>query len=82
MYVSDFVQFIEQGKWRSRWLWGRFACSMNCTRCPRRQNEQLEGASFQNLALTESPQKVLRVTRIFLEKCCLCATLFLSLARK
>ena len=28
MYVSDFVQFIEQGKWRSRWLWGRCACSM------------------------------------------------------
>ena len=68
MYVSEFVQFIEQGKWRSRGLYGRLACSMNCTRCPRRQNEQLEGASFQNLALTESPQKVLRVTRIFFRK--------------
>ena len=27
-YKSFFVQTIEQGKWRSRGLWGRFACSM------------------------------------------------------
>ena len=27
-YALSFVQFIEQGKWRSRGLWGRYACSM------------------------------------------------------
>ena len=27
-YESFFVQFIEQGKWRSRGLWDRYACSM------------------------------------------------------
>ena len=35
---SFFVQIIEQGKWRSRGLWGRFACSMQPFR-PHRAGE-------------------------------------------
>ena len=48
----SFVQFIEQGKWRSRGLWGRYACSMPPFR-PHRAGEMPFYATVRPISLLD-----------------------------